>query len=72
LLPAIGGRFGSEGWTTGELFDEPDLRALLQPLTAKQAGRLFSRSLGLSIDSMTLERMTTEHGAAVWRVVSIN
>jgi len=52
LLPAVAGRFGSDPFTTRELFNDPVFRDLLAPLNAKRTGKLLRKSLGHTIDGL--------------------
>lgn len=70
LLPPIGATIGSDGFLVRELLEHPApaLRIALEGMTAKRLGRLFVRGDGHPVAGFVVERLTTEHGAAVWRV----
>jgi hypothetical protein len=70
LLPAIGGKFGSQVLPTREIIADPAIRELCCPLGAQEVGNLLSRAASdeLNVDGLTVCRSATEHGATLWRV----
>ena len=70
LLPAIGGKFGSERFRICELFesDSPALRVVLKGVKRSVVGQMFRRSEGQPIDGYVVTRDGEEFRVGVWRV----
>jgi hypothetical protein len=70
LLPAIAGEFGSTCFLTSEVLNKPVLKTLAG-MGSRKLGCLLSRSLDVEIQGYLIERVDTEHSAALWRVVKV-
>jgi hypothetical protein len=71
LLPAAAGLFGNSGFRTRELLLDPGIAGL--NLGGHQAlGNLLSRAASDSVivAGLVVERVSQEHGAAVWVVAN--
>ena len=68
LLPAIGGRFGSNPFRTKELFEDPAIAELLRGFSSGKAGCLLAKFAGIPVEGYLLDRVSTEHSAALWVV----
>ena len=73
LLPAIAGAVGSEAFLVRELLhvDAQGLRGVLGGCSAKALGRLLRRAEGQPVGGYVVERLNTENGAILWRVVKV-
>jgi hypothetical protein len=71
LLPAVGGRIGSDYFTTAQLLADPVFKALLEELNARQVGKLLRRSVDVDVDGLCVQHVTSEHNACLWQVVSV-
>jgi hypothetical protein len=72
LLPAIAGRYGGGSWTVRELLADPVFPALMPSVNGNAAqglGNLLARSVGMDVDGLAVEKVKTEHGASIWRLV---
>jgi hypothetical protein len=56
LLPAVGGAFGSEPFTSRDLVDAAGVRVVVRGLTVKQIGQLLGRGAGTPINGLVIER----------------
>lgn len=74
LLPAWAGRLGSQPVLVAELRTRRDLAGVLGSLSARSLGCLLSRAAAdrVTVQGYRVQRVTREHGAAVWRVVKAN
>jgi hypothetical protein len=68
LLPAIAGKLGSEGFQVRDVMRNEIFRQLIGNRNAHQLGNLLAKWQGQNIGGLIVERLTTEHGVAVWRV----
>jgi hypothetical protein len=71
LLPALGGAIGSEPFIASEVIehDSPAVRVGCRGMNARQLGRLLRRATGQPVAGLVVERLATEAGAVVWRVL---
>jgi hypothetical protein len=70
LLPAIAGRLGSDVFSSADVIQDSVLRRLLPgDINPKRLGRLLSRAEGKPIAGLTVERVSRENGAWLFRVL---
>jgi hypothetical protein len=71
LLPAVGGQLGSEPFIASEVIehDSPAVRVAARGLSARQLGRLLRRATGQPVAGLVIERLGSEAGAAIWRLL---
>lgn len=72
MLPAIAGAYGSEVFSARDLTEDtrPAVRLVMDGLTAKQVGKLFSRADGIAIDGLMVQRAGVEFHVTSWRIVA--
>jgi hypothetical protein len=72
LLPAIGGKFGSDFFTTKGILSVAAIREVTRK-SIGAVGALLSRASAdaLSIAGLIVERVGREHGSTVWRVLQV-
>src|SRR5262249_4930835 len=71
LLPAIAGRWGSSSFQTKELLRDETIAPLLERLTSNQVGCLLREHASVPVGGYVVDRVTAEHGAALWVVSRI-
>jgi hypothetical protein len=72
MLPAIGGVFGSETFSSRDLAEDtrPAVRLVVRGLSVKQIGKLFSRADGIPIEGLMVRRQGVEFQVTVWQIVA--
>ena len=72
LLPAIAGGVGSAVWSVKELrtSEAPGVHIVLDGISARRLGRLFSRARGVPLGGYLIQRAGIEWHATLWQVVA--
>jgi hypothetical protein len=73
LLPAVGGVYGSEPFSSRDLVEDsrPAVRLVVRGLGAKQIGRLCARADGIPIDGLMVQKQGVEFQVTLWRIVRV-
>lgn len=71
ILPALHGQFGTAAFVTRDALECAAFRTVCQKWSAKKAGKLFARAVGVLIDDLVLERIGDERNGAVWALKTL-
>jgi hypothetical protein len=69
LLPGIAGKCGSHPFLISEILADTVLQDLTRNRNSRKLGHLFARSRNENVAGYTIEKLATERGVTLWRVI---
>lgn len=72
LLPAIGGAYGPERFSSRDLVEDtrPAVHFVVRGLSVKQISKLFARADGMPIDGLMVQKQGVEFHVMAWQIVA--